>query len=166
MIFSLPYRESASPATLKLDKHFQPCLVEPGDEHFCNGIFCFNISRILAYMDTEMERFAVELVALAEIPDYGGGASLDETAVCSADLSRPILLAEISPGRYNLIDGNHRVARARRDRVTTVPARRIDCPLHVPFLTSTLAYVKYIEYWNSKPKEMQPAKARTLRRRA
>jgi hypothetical protein len=51
-------------------------------------------------------------------------------------------LAEISPGRFNVIDGHHRVAKARRDGVPTVRARKIACAQHVRFLTSTAAYEK------------------------
>jgi hypothetical protein len=65
-------------------------------------------------------------------------------------------LAEIAPGRYNPIDGNHRIAKARHDRVPGIPARRIGCPEHLPFLTSTRAYESYVEYWNSKVKELRP----------
>jgi hypothetical protein len=56
------------------------------------------------------------------------------------------------------------MARARRDGVLTVPAYRISCPHHVAFLTSTMAYEKYVEYWNGKIKEMQPKRRRSLRR--
>jgi hypothetical protein len=106
-----------------------------------------------------VEAFPIELVAVADIPDYGG-PRLDEEAVRSADLSRPILLAEISPGRYNLIDGHHRIGKARRVGAPTVPARKIGCPTHAAFLTSAVAYEQYVEYWNSKLKEMQPARTR------
>jgi hypothetical protein len=77
----------------------------------------------------------------------------DNEAIHTANLSRPIVLAEISPGLYNLIDGHHRAARARRDGVRTLPGWRIRCPEHVAFLTSTMAYEKYVEYWNGKVKD-------------
>src|SRR5204862_5751509 len=93
---------------LKLDAKFEPCPPEAGDELFPNGIFEFNISRLLAFVHTHPERFPVELLKLADIPSYGD-ADLDEVAVLIADLSRPILLAEIAPGRYTVIDGHHRV---------------------------------------------------------
>jgi hypothetical protein len=95
---------------------------------------------------------------VADIPDYGS-ARLDEAAIGSPDLSRPVLLAEIAPGRHNLIDGHHRVAKARRDGVPTVHARRIACPRHVPFLTSSASYQKYVEYWNSKVEEMRSVRS-------
>jgi hypothetical protein len=142
-------KEPTVPSRLNIDKKFQPRPVEEGDEAFRNGIFEFNITRLLSYMDAHAERFPIYLIAVADIPDYGG-SRLDEEAVRAADLLRPVLFAEISPGRYNLIDGNHRVGKARLNGVPTIAARRVSCPEHVPFLTSTFAYEKYVEYWNSK----------------
>lgn len=112
----------------------------------------FNVSRLLAFVKAHADRFPVEQVELVDIPDYGG-AHLDEAAIRTADLSRPILLAEIAPGRYNVIDGNHRIAKARRDAARTVAAQRLRCPEHVCFLTAATAYQKYVEYWNSKVDE-------------
>lgn len=134
---------------LRLDRKFQPCTPEVYEELYPNGIFVFNISRLLAFVQAHTDTFPVEQVELAAIPEYGG-AHLDEPTIRTADLSRPILLAEIAPGHYNVIDGQHRVARARRAGMRAVPARRIRCPHHVRFLTSTAAYRKYVVYWNSK----------------
>lgn len=156
--------ETRIPAKLKRDKNFQPCPAEAGDEHYRNGVFEFNITRLLAFIDTCAERFPIEFVAVAEFPAYGA-SHLDEETVRTADLSRPILLAEIAPGLYNVIDGNHRLARARRDSVQTAPSRRVCCPDHVPFLTSAWAYEKYVEYWNSKLEDLPHAKAPRKRRK-
>jgi hypothetical protein len=151
---SAPAIELSQPPKLKLDKKFQPSPLDEGDEAYPNGIFVFNISRLLATIDAHPEDFPIEPISVADIPYYGG-PHLDEKTVRSADLSRPVLLAEIAPTRYNLIDGHHRVSRARRDAVPTVHARRIACPRHLPFLTSTEAYEKYVEYWNTKVKEIR-----------
>lgn len=136
-------------AKLVLDKSFQPCPAEVGDELFPNGIFEFNITRLLAFVEAHVERFPIERVGIDDIPNYGA-ERLDEETIWTADLSRPILLAEISLGRFNLIDGHHRVAKARREGVRTLPAHRVACPFHVRFLTSTHAYERYVEYWNGK----------------
>jgi len=161
---SLP-DETRVPARLKRDKNFQPCSAESGDENYANGIFEFNITRILAFIDTCAERFPIECVLVDDFPAYDS-SHLSEETVLNADLSRPILLAEISPGRFNVIDGNHRLARARREIVLTVPARRVRCPDHVAFLTSAWAYEKYVEYWNSKLKDLSQAKAPRKHRKA
>jgi hypothetical protein len=144
---SAPLRK---PAIFRVDPRFQPCSAESGDELYPNGIFEFNITRLLAFIQAHTERFPTEFVELADIPDYGGSSNLDETAIDAADLARPIVLAEIAPDRYNVIDGNHRVAKARREGLRRIPAHRLRCPEHVAFLTSTRAYEAYVEYWNSK----------------
>lgn len=140
------------PSKLKFDKKFQPCAAGPGDELFRNGIFEFNVSRLLAFIAAHAEQYPVASIEVAEIPDYGSN-DLDEEAVSAANLLRPVLLAEIAPDRFNLIDGNHRLARARRDGALTLAAWRVRCPQHVAFLTTTVAYEKYVEYWNSKVSE-------------
>lgn len=45
--------------------------------------------------------------------------------VDSADISRPVILAEIAPGRYNLIDGHHRMEKARRAGLEHIMAYRV-----------------------------------------
>jgi hypothetical protein len=151
------------PAKLKLAPSFLPCPIDAGDEVFRNGIFEFNITRLTAFIETHADRFPIEVVAVASTPNYGD-SRLDQTTISAADLSRPVLFAEIAPSRFNLIDGNHRMARARRDGAPSVPAYRIRCPHHVAFLTSTMAYQKYVEYWNGKIQEMQPKRRRSSRR--
>ena len=146
----LPVRsDTATAVKLKLDKTFQPCSAEPDDELFPNGIFEFNITRLLAFVESDVERFPIERVAIDGIPNYGG-ENLDEETLGTADLLRPIILAEISPGLFSLIDGHHRVAKARREGVVTLPAHRVACPHQALFLTSVRAYERYVEYWNEK----------------
>lgn len=143
-------RPTGKPLLLRRDPQFQPCATEPGDELYPNGIFEFNISRLIAFISAHPERFPAETVELSEIPDYGSSKRLDDAAVQAADLSRPVILAEIAPARFNLIDGHHRVAKARQRLSTTITAHRVRCPDHVSFLTSADAYEQYREYWNSK----------------
>ena len=146
---------SSIPPRLRRDKRFAPCAIENDHEFFANGIFEFNITRILEFLDADSVRYPVNPITVSSIPDLGGGR-LHEATIRSADLNRPVLLAEISPDRFNLIDGHHRIARARCEGVLSIPARRIRCPDHLAFLTSARAYECYVEYWNGKVKEMEP----------
>lgn len=146
--------ESSLPAKLKLNRNFQPCTAEPDDELYPNGLFLFNISRLLAFINAHPEQFTVEPIEVADLAHYDEEPS-DKEAIRTANLSRPIVLAEISPGLYNLIDGHHRAARARRDGVRILPGWRIRFPEHVAFLASTMAYEKYVEYWNGKVKDLR-----------
>lgn len=68
------------------------------------------------------------------------------------EISRPIILAEIAPCRYNVIDGNHRLQKAHRMGIKVIQAYRLNVTQHIEFLISKKAYTTYIEYWNSKLK--------------
>ena len=148
---SLTCSES-KPFRLRLDRCFRPCEALDGEEIYPNGIFEFNITRLLAYIDSA-GRFRAEIMAVDDIAHAGNSTRLNEPTILAADLSRPVILAEIAPSRFNLIDGHHRVAKARSEGVLSIAAYRIRCPEHVAFLTSTRAYEMYVEYWNSKVEE-------------
>jgi len=143
-------KPTEKPRHLRRDSQFQACATEPGDELYPSGIFQFNISRLIAFISAHSERFPTEIVELSEIPDYGSSKRLDDAAIQAANLSRPVLLAEIAPERFSLIDGHHRVAKARRMLTSTITAHRVRCPDHVSFLTSVHDYEQYVEHWNSK----------------
>jgi hypothetical protein len=80
----------------------------------------------------------------------GSPKDLNESTITNANLSAPIILAEISPGRFNVIDGNHRLEKAFRAGQVKVPAYRVSAEHHLAFLTSEDAYKAYVDYWNSK----------------
>ena len=63
-------------------------------------------------------------------------------------------MAEIAPGRYNAIDGNHRLEKARRLGLETLMAYRLGPEQHLWFLTTEQGYLAYIEYWNGKLKDL------------
>ena len=79
-------------------------------------------------------------------------SNLTESHIDNNDISIPVILAEVSPGRYNVIDGNHRIEKAHRAGVNQLPAYMIKPEVHTRFLTSMKAYNAYIDYWNSKIK--------------
>jgi len=135
---------------LKIDKAFIPCPIAEGDELFPNGIFEFNITKMLEYIQKEPDGFTLEQVAVKDF--FDGFSSINESHMDSVDISRPVIIAEISPGRYNLIDGNHRMEKARRTGQKSMIAYRLNVEQHMRFLTSNKAYVAYIEYWNRKLK--------------
>ncbi len=134
---------------MRLDTDFEPVRVDEGDELFPNGIFEFNITKLLKHIKSNPDSFPIERVKMIELPAWSS-PDLDEATIQRADLSSPIVLAEISPGRFNVIDGNHRLERARRDGAESIPAYRVLPSAHHHFLTSTRAYREYVAYWNSK----------------
>jgi len=134
---------------LKADKNFTPYPPSPGDEFFPNGIFEFNITRIIEFIQRNHESIALEEVAVSRILK---GKNIDESYMDSVDLSNPVIMAEIAPNLYNLIDGHHRVEKARRLGIDNVRAYKLTVDQHKKFLTSKKAYEAYIGYWNDKIK--------------
>jgi hypothetical protein len=133
---------------LRPDPCFCPCPVDDGDELFPNGIFVFNVTRMLKHIENTLAD--VELVEIPVCEHEQGLSSLNQSHVASSDLSRPVVLAEISPGQYNLIDGHHRVEKALRQGSNTLPAYKLTVMQHIRFLTSKEAYLSYVDYWNGK----------------
>jgi len=147
---------------LKVDKNFTPCRVDDGDELFPNGIFVFNVTRIIEHIakhpeDTSFVEADVDGFMPKDLPPEAFHAP-------DIDISKPVILAEIAPGIYNLIDGHHRIEKARQLGIGKVPAYKLQVHEHIPFLTSTTAYLSYVEYWNEKLKALQYA-ARTCTKR-
>ncbi len=133
---------------LQIDQSFKPCSADVGDELFPNGIFEFNITKIQEYIRDNAEIFTITEAA---IKDFSWElSSLDEAYVDSADITKPVILPEITPDRCNLIDGHHRMEKARRLGVQILPAYKLAMPQHIKFLTSKSAYEAYVGYWNDK----------------
>jgi len=50
--------------------NFKPCLTDEGDEIYANGIFKFNISKMIAYLHNNPDVFAPETVVVKEIKAF------------------------------------------------------------------------------------------------
>lgn len=131
---------------LKINKHFAPCPIDDEDEMYPNGIFVFNITKMAEYIRNN--NITCEEVLVKEFSR--GFSKFKEDYLATVDIKRPIIVAEISPGRYNVIDGNHRMEQARRMGIEKLPAYKISPEHHLQFLTTEQGYLAYIEYWNSK----------------
>lgn len=136
----------------RVNKQFVPCPVIEGDELYSNGIFEFNITKIIEYIDKNPADIGLETVMVEDY--YKGFSSLDEAHVDKVAVSRPVIIAEIFPMRYNLIDGHHRMEKARRIGLRSLPAFKLNAVQHMKFMTSSRSHAAYIEYWNDKLKGM------------
>jgi hypothetical protein len=137
---------------LKVDKNFIPLPVADDDELYQNGIFLFNITKMLEYIHDNPDLFIPEVISVKAI--YRQSAVINASHLDTVDLAKPIILAEIAPDRYNVIDGNHRIEKAHRQNIETVMVYRIKAEQHIKFLVSHKAYEKYVEYWNDNIKIM------------
>lgn len=133
--------------TLTLNKNFVPITIDEGDEYYRNGIFEFNITKMLSFINSHQD-FKPELVAVKDfVKEF---SSINKGYIESVCNTNPVILAEIAPGRYNLIDGYHRIDKARRSGTEYVTAYRIRMEQHIQFLTTQKGYIAYVEYWNGK----------------
>lgn len=114
-----------------------------------NGIFVFNITKMAEFIQNQ--DFTCEEVL---VRDFSVGSSkFNEGHLPSVDVTRSVIVAEISLGRFNVIDGNHRMEKARRMGIVEMPAYKLSPEQHLQFLTIEKGYKSYIEYWNGKLKE-------------
>ena len=137
------------PEKIKKEKRFKACPKDPGDELFPNGIFEFNITKMQAFIDTNKSQIIVQSVDVELLYD-GIPRTLNEASIESANLSIPIILAEISPGRFVVVDGNHRLEKAHRTGAKKVPAYKLSPKQFLKFLVSERAYFAFVDYWNGK----------------
>lgn len=133
---------------LKVSKRFTPCPVDDGEEMYPNGIFVFNITKMTDYIQDN--GFLCEEI---QVKDYRNHSKFNEEHLPTVDVTKPLIIAEISPGRYSVIDGNHRLEKARRQGHDKLPAYRVTPEQHLQFLTTEQGYLAYIEYWNGKLKD-------------
>lgn len=131
---------------MTLNKSFEACSVDNGDELFRNGIFVFNITKMMDFIRKNIKDFVLESIDVKSYQSHFN--KLDESTVETADPFIPIILAEIRPGMYNVIDGNHRLEKAFVLGLTNINAYKVTSSQHVRFLISKKSYISYVEYWN------------------
>jgi hypothetical protein len=150
------------PRKLASQREEAAALPDAGDEIYCNGVFCFNITAMLEWMKQNPQP-TVEM----QIDVWGSFDGKEDCYVEAADLTRPIVIEEIAPDYrdfvpdipehywtsrgYVCVDGQHRLEKARRLGVKTLPAVVIRMEQHIPFLYR--GYDQYADYWNRKLKD-------------
>jgi hypothetical protein len=133
---------------LKVDDDFIPCPTNEGDELYANGIFVFNITKMTEHINSNFSYIDLVNIEVSDFPKCF--SSINESHLDSVDVSQPLIIAEISPGHFNLIDGNHRMEKARRLGINRMSAYKLNVNQHIAFLTEKKAYLSYIDYWNGK----------------
>ncbi len=134
---------------LKLLDDYVPCIAMEGEEIYPNGIFQFNISRILEHIaNGNLSPEFEELEVRKWRPSLSG--VINEAHLPSVDCSHTVILAEISPGRYNIIDGHHRIEKALRTNIPLVPAYKLKMEQLINYFIDLRGYKAFVDYWNSK----------------
>ncbi len=135
---------------LKLDKNFEPLPTRGGDEIFRNGCFEFNITRISEDISAGKLKVAEEPIKVSAWSRLHSSNSVNEEHLPSVDINKTVLQAEIRAGAYNIIDGNHRMEKARREGAEWINSYKIKGEQLVPYFIEKKGYEAFVEYWNSK----------------
>jgi len=134
---------------LKYKKDFEPAYAKADDEMFPNGIFEFNISRMIEFIRNNGGKVVLEDIS-TEKYHIEAFSCVNEDHIETVDITKPIILIEIKPEHYAVIDGHHRLEKAYRLGIESIKAFKLTMEQHLHFLTSTKAYEAYIGYWNEK----------------
>lgn len=129
---------------------YTPLATNDGDEIYPNGIFKFNISRILEHIATGKLRAMKAPINVIEWFKTHSGGSINEDHLPVVDITKPVLQAEIRPGMFEIIDGNHRMEKAYRDKFEFVNSYKLKGEQLLPFFVDKRGYDAFVEYWNSK----------------
>lgn len=144
-------RNKITTRKLKLRDDYVPCVAMEGEEIYPNGIFRINITRILEHVrDGNLSPEFEELEIKKWHHKYFG--VINESHLQNVDCSQPVILAEISPGRYNIIDGHHRIEKAHRDNIPFVPAWKLTMEQLINYFIDLRGYRAFVPYWNEKLK--------------
>jgi len=135
---------------IMLDKNYIPLPTKEGDEIYPNGIFNFNISRILEHISTGQLDVEKELINVKEWFKTHFRGSVNEKHLPMVDTTKPVLQAEIRPGMFEIIDGNHRMEKAYRNDVEFVISYKLKGEQLISFFADKRGYEAFVEYWNSK----------------
>ncbi|MDN3451884.1 hypothetical protein QMA09_16965 [Planococcus sp. APC 3906] len=122
--------------------------------------FNWNITRATEWIDQNPEQVELSVVQVGPSSPWADSANLDEAYIPQADLAKPVILVRMRPEFFRLIDGNHRVAKARRLGVAELPAYYLTQEQHRQFFTSADMQNRYVEYWNDKLKAFKRDKGR------
>lgn len=141
---------------MKPNPNYEPCTVREGEELFPNGIFVFNISRIIEDILNKQLVVEEEDVNVEDWLRKNCSGRVDESHMPAVDTSIPIIVAEIRPGMFNVIDGNHRMEKAHREKKVLIHAYKLRGEHLLPYFTEKKGYLSFINYWNEKLKLYGP----------
>lgn len=147
------------PRCLPTKQNTAPVLPQEGDEVYAVGVMSLNISALLYWLENTPQP-----IINMPIHIWGSFPYKENHYVDTSDISRPIIVAEIAPDYkdfvpdvpeadwisrgYVCIDGQHRLEKARRLRIETLPAVVLRMEQHAPFICE--GYERYAEYWNQE----------------
>jgi len=75
---------------INASKNFKPCEIEDNDEYFPNGIFVFNITKMISYIEENKNAIQLENINFEDNHDKEF-SSEEEDYINSTNLNRPVI---------------------------------------------------------------------------
>ena len=145
---------------MKENPGFIPCIPVVGDETLGGFPFNWNVTRASEWIKANLDQVELSVVQVGQPAPLADSSSMDEDFLPHADLTKPLIMVRMRPEFFRLIDGNHRVAKARRSSVEELPAYYLTQEQHRQFFTSEDMDKRYVDYWNDKLKFFKKDKGR------
>ena len=144
------------PRTLKLKKNYIPKKqINEELEIYKNGIFNFFISKILEDIENGIFTPKKERINIKKWKNtHFTNDSLNEEHLKTVNTRKPIIQAEISISKFEIIDGNHRFEKAFRDGRKTINTYKIYGEELISYFYDKQGYECFIKYWNSKLEDL------------
>lgn len=83
---------------IPVEWQYTPVFPEDGDEIYCSGVFFFNVSALLKWLEQNPQQ-TIDM----PITIWGSFSAKEDCYVEIADLNRPIVIAEIAPDYRDFI---------------------------------------------------------------
>ena len=90
--------------------------------HFAtdNGILIWDVTSILEDIEQHPDSYTIQTLSTALLADHND-ARVSHTRAMASDLTKPLVVAELSNDHLLLIDGNHRLHKARALGLENIP---------------------------------------------
>lgn len=124
-----------------------------GEEIWRNGIMHFNVSRIIDDIESGKLRVIRETIDVKKWSRIHSSSVINEEHMPNVVLSRPIIQAEIRHDMFELIDGHHRLEKAKREGLEFIDSFKLSGEQLSRYLTSVERYQTFVKYWNNKLQE-------------
>ncbi|WP_438315426.1 ParB N-terminal domain-containing protein [Sporosarcina sp. FA9] len=133
---------------LIVNENFKPYLAKSDDEVLGGFPFAWNISELEKWLGLHSDKVVCSTVKVS--PTSLHMVTLTEAHIPTVDLSKPVIAVRNRPDMYRLIDGQHRVEKARRNGLAELPAYYINEIQHRQFFIHPKADQNYVDYYNEK----------------
>ena len=133
---------------LRINPNFIPCELKHDEECYQNGIFRFNISRIIEDIESGKLQVEKELIDVSQWFKKHCMGDVNEDHMPNVMLSKPVIQAEIKSGFFEIIDGHHRMKKALRENVQYIDSYKLKGPQLLDYFIDEKGYRAFIGYWN------------------